>query len=102
MQLVQIFLPLYDNNKQLFQKSFYDELRNKLKDKFGGVTLYRNTAAEGLWKDETGKTNYDELIIAEVMIETLDKEWWMQFKQTLEQIFTQNEILIRSLLFEKL
>lgn len=62
MQLIQIFLPLYDNNKQLFPKSLYDDLRNKLKDKFGGVTFYRNTPAEGLWKDETGKTSHDELI----------------------------------------
>ena len=102
MNLVQIFLPLYDNNKQFFDKSLYDELRNKLKDQFGGVTLYRNTPAEGLWKDEGGKTNYDELIIAEVMIEEPDKEWWKQFKQNLELIFNQDEILIRCVLFEKL
>lgn len=102
MQLIQIFLPLYDNTKQLFPKSLYDELRNKLKDRFGGVTLYRNTPAEGLWKDETGKTNHDELIIAEVMTSELDEEWWKQFKQNLEQVFKQDEILIRVLLFEKL
>jgi hypothetical protein len=58
----------------------------ELKDQFGGVTFYRNTSAEGLWEDESGKTNYDELVIAEVMIEVLDKEWWKQFKQDLEQI----------------
>lgn len=102
MQLVQIFLPLFDNDKQLFRKSLYDELRNKLKDRFGGVTFYRNTPAEGLWKDETGKSNYDELIIAEVMIDEADKEWWKQFKKNLEQIFEQEEILIRCLLFEKI
>ena len=102
MQLVQIFLPLYDNNKQLFAKSLYDDLRNKLKDRFGGITFYRNTPAEGLWKDETGKTNYDELIIAEVMVKDLDKEWWKQFKRNLTQIFRQDEILIRCVLFEKL
>lgn len=102
MQLVQIFLPLYDNNKQLFAKSLYDDLRNKLKDRFGGITFYRNTPAEGLWKDEAGKTNYDELIIAEVMVKDLDKEWWKQFKRNLTQIFRQDEILIRCVLFEKL
>ena len=102
MQLVQIFLPLYDNNKQLFAKSLYDDLRNKLKDRFGGITFYRNTPAEGLWKDEAGKTNYDELIIAEVMVKDLDKEWWKQFKRNLTQIFRQDEILITCVLFEKL
>ena len=73
MQLIQIFLP-----------------------------LYRNTPAEGLWKDETGKTSHDELIIAEVMTGELDKEWWEGFKQNLEQTFKQDEILIRSMLFKKL
>lgn len=102
MQLIQIFLPLYDNNKREFDRSLYDDLRARLKDQFGGVTFYRNAPAEGLWKDETGKTNLDELIIAEVMIVEINKEWWQQFKQRLEQIFDQEEVLIRSIVFEKL
>ena len=102
MQLFQIFLPLYDNNKQAFSRSLYDDLRTQLKDQFGGVTFYRNAPAEGLWEDATGKTNYDELIIAEVMVAQTDKEWWRQFKQRLEELFEQEEILIRSVTFEKL
>jgi len=102
MQLIQLFLPLYDNDKRAFDGSVYDDLRSQLKDQFGGVTFYRNTPAEGLWKDETGRTNYDELIIAEVMIAEADKEWWQQFKERLEQIFKQQEILIRSIVFDKL
>jgi len=102
MHLIQIFLPLYDNYKQAFDSSIYDELRTGLKDQFGGVTFYRNAPVEGLWKDETGTTNYDELLIAEVMISDVDKDWWQQFKQRLEQEFKQEEILIRSIVFEKL
>jgi hypothetical protein len=102
VQLIQIFLPLYDNNKREFDRALYDDLRTRLKDQFGGVTFYRNAPAEGLWKDETGKTNFDELVIAEVMIAEINEEWWRQFKQHLEQIFYQEEILIRSILFEKL
>ena len=102
MHLFQIFLPVYDNNKQAFRRSLYDDLRTQLKDQFGGVTFYRNAPAEGLWEDATGKTNYDELIIAEVMVGQTDKEWWQQFKQRLQQLFEQEEILIRSVLFEKL
>ena len=78
------------------------KMLNELKDRFGGITFYRNTPAEGLWEDETGKTNYDELIIAEVMIKDLDQEWWKQYKRKLEQIFKQDEILIRCVSFEKL
>jgi len=42
------------------------------------------------------------LITAEVMTDTLNKEWWQQFKHQLEQIFKQDEIVIRSTEFEKL
>jgi hypothetical protein len=55
-----------------------------------------------LWKDEAGKTNYDELIIAEVMVNKLDMEWWQQLKVRLEQTFQQKEILIRVFEFGKL
>jgi len=102
MQLVQIFLPLYNNKKQEFDRSLYDDLQTLLKDQFGGVTFYRNAPIEGLWRDKNGMTNYDELIIAEVMVNDVNKEWWHQFKQLLEQIFSQKEILIRSIGFEKL
>jgi hypothetical protein len=102
VQLIQIFLPLYDNNKREFDRSLYDDLRSRLKDQLGGVTFYRNAPAEGLWKDETGRTNFDDLVIAEVMIATVNEEWWQQFRQQLEQIFDQEEILIRSITFEKL
>jgi hypothetical protein len=91
MQLVQIFLPLYDNNKQLFEESVYNDVRNMLKDQFGGVSFHRNTPVGGLWKDEGGKTNYDELIIAEIMIHNLNKEWWKQFKQDLEQFLNRRK-----------
>ena len=100
--LIQVFLPLYDNNKQEFDGSLYDDLQTRLKDQFGGVTIYRNAPADGLWKDENGKTNFDELIVAEVMITELNKEWWHQFRKRLEDIFKQEEILIRSIVFEKL
>lgn len=102
MQLIQIFLPIYDNNKKLFPKHFFDNVRNQLKDQFGGVSFYRNATVEGLWKDETGKTNYDELIIAEVMIKAFNKDWWQHFKQDLEKTFKQDEILIRAITFDKL
>ena len=85
MQLIQIFLPLYDNNKQAFDRSLYDDLRAGLKEKFGGVTFYRSAP-----------------VITEVITSDLHKEWWQQFKQGLEQVFKQEEILIRSIVFEKL
>jgi len=102
VQLFQIFLPLYDNDKKPFSRSLYDDLRTRLKDQFGGVTFYRNAPAEGLWENAAGTTNYDELMIVEIMVDQANKEWWQQFKQRLEQLFEQEEILIRVIKFEKL
>jgi len=79
----------------------YDEVRDYLKDQFGGVTFYRNAPAEGLWNND-GKTKYDELLTAEVMTETFDKEWWQNYKRQLQKKFRQDEILIRAISFEKI
>jgi hypothetical protein len=100
--LIQILLPLYDNNKQYLSRKLYDDIRNQLKDKFGGVTFYRHSPAEGLWKDEGGETNYDEVIIAEVMTDKLEKDWWQQYKDNLEKFFKQDEVVIRVSEFQKL
>jgi len=102
MYLIQVFVPLYDNNKKAFDRSMYDNVRDDLKNKFGGVTFYKSAPAEGLWNNDAGKTDYDELITAEVMAEALDKEWWHKYKQYLEKIFRQDEILIRAIAFEKI
>lgn len=80
MYLIQILLPLYDNNKQAFDRRLFDKVRDDLQNVFGGVTLYRNSPAEGVWNNEAG-TDYDELIIAEVITEDADQTWWQQFKR---------------------
>ena len=102
MHLIEIFLPLYDNSKRPFDDSLYDEVNDWLKEKFGGVTFYRKTPAEGLWKASDGKTNFDELVVAEVIVDELDKEWWQKFKNRLQKTFRQDEIMIRAIRFEKL
>jgi hypothetical protein len=101
MYLIQVLLPLYDNNKQVFQKRVFDNIRDNLKDVFGGVTIYRNSPAEGVWSNETG-TDYDELITAEIITNNLDKALWQQFKHELEHIFKQKEIMMRCIEFQKL
>ena len=101
MYLIQILLPLYDNNKQALEKSLFDKVRDDLKNVFGGITLYRNSPAEGAWSDET-ETDYDELITAEVIADNLDHAWWQQFKYEMEQTFKQKELMIRCIKFERL
>ena len=52
MYLVQILLPVYDNEGHAFEPGDYVHLRSELADRFGGVTAYMRAPARGVWKDE--------------------------------------------------
>lgn len=96
MKLIQILLPLYDKEQNIFPNSFYTEIKKTLTEKYGGITAYTRSPATGLWKEETEKTVKDEIIIHEIMAEELDKDWWTSYKKKLEETFQQEEIIIRS------
>ncbi len=97
MYLVQILLPLYDNAGHTFEAREYVELRIELADRFGGVTAYTRAPARGVWKDDTGETTRDDIVIFEVMTDTLDRAWWTQFRQSLERRFRQESLIVRAL-----
>ncbi|WP_026461568.1 hypothetical protein [Adhaeribacter aquaticus] len=96
MRLVQILLPLFNNEFEVFPKDHYIEIREELTEKFGGITTYSRTPATGLWKENENKTVKDDIIIYEVMAENLDRVWWEKFKEELEKKFKQDTIIIRS------
>ncbi len=96
MQLIQILLPLYNNQKEPFPQTVFTHIRQELTEKFGGITAFSRSPATGLWKENEEKTVKDEIIIYEVMAESLDLEWWQCYKVNLEETFRQDEILIRT------
>jgi hypothetical protein len=95
MHLIEIFLPLSDNEGVPFASSHYSELRYTLTSEFGGLTAFTRAPAEGTEKDE-GRERQDQLIVFEVMVGELDKSWWKVFRQQLETVFKQDQILIRA------
>jgi len=95
--LVQILLPLYDNEGHAFEAREYVELRGELADRFGGVTAYTRAPARGVWKDDAGATARDDIVIFEVMTDTLDRKWWTEFRQALERRFRQESLIVRAL-----
>jgi len=95
--LVQILLPLYDNEGHAFEAREYVELRGELADRFGGVTAYTRAPARGVWKDDAGATTRDDIVIFEVMTDTLDRVWWTEFRQALERRFRQESLIVRAL-----
>jgi hypothetical protein len=101
MVLIEILLPLYDNNREPFGQAMFNQVRDELAEKFGGVTAFRRSPAEGIWQVGDQKDS-DEIIIYEVMVETLDRDWWSNYRKTLEAQFRQEEMVIRASPFERL
>ena len=94
MQLLQIFLPLYDNDGAALPRSLHAEVRTELVACFGGLTAYTRAPAHGLW-DAGERVVKDDIVIYEVMTDKLDAGWWEGYKRGLCDRFRQKEILIR-------
>jgi hypothetical protein len=100
--LVQMLLPIYDNTGAAVAGDLFVRTRQELTEQFGGMTAYMRAPARGLWKDENGAVARDEIVIFEVMVEELDRDWWDAYRQRLEGRFRQQEIVVRSSKIRKL
>lgn len=102
MHLVQILLPLFDNDGRRFAPERFERVRAELTEAFGGLTAYRRAPAEGLWKNDSGEVACDAVVIVEVMADQLDRAWWRRYGETLARRFAQQELVIRATAFERL
>lgn len=102
MHLVQLLLPLRDNDGNEFPRERLHAVHRELTDRFGGVTAYLRAPATGAWKDEDGGVARDDVVIVEVMADALDRAWWADYRRTLEARFRQDEIVIRATATERL
>lgn len=96
MHLIQVLLPLYDNQGKAFTAELFSSLRDELAQRFGGVTVYSRSPADGIWQDEAEHAVHDEVILFEVMTAELDRAWWARFRREQERRFEQEEIVIRA------
>ena len=96
MHLVEIFLPIKGERSSAFAK-----VRDELTEHFGGVTAFTRAPAQGVWHQH-GKNIRDDIVVVEVMVETLDARWWTSYREELEQHFAQEQILIRATATERL
>ena len=101
MHLVQILLPLFDNEGNAFAAERYRAVTRALTERFGGVTAYTRAPAEGRWQDDQG-VRHDEIVILETMVESLDASWWDNYRLQLERDFKQDEIVVRAIPIERL
>jgi hypothetical protein len=96
MFIVEIFLPLHDNDGQPFASDLFSAVRAELAQRFGGVTAFVRSPAIGIWKDDAGRPRRDEIVIFEVMTDTIDESWWRGYRAHLESTFRQDEVVIRA------
>jgi len=97
LHLIQLFLPLYDPEGRPFPPETRTRVREELAERFGGVTAYGRAPAQGLWKpEEDERPVKDDLVVVEVMAETLDRNWWSAYRAELERRFAQDAVLIRA------
>src|SRR3954469_3049001 len=88
MHLVEILLPLHDNGGRSFEAEKYAEVRQQLTERFGGLTAFTRSPAQGT-TTEGGKAVHDEIVVFEVMTEALDLSWWGSYRLRKEREFRQ-------------
>jgi hypothetical protein len=101
MHLVQILLPVFDNDGAAFPAAFFDALASELTARFGGLTSYVRAPAEGRWK-QADKVAYDEIIVLEVMTPDFERDWWRSLRARLEEEFQQKEVVVRVMPIERI
>ena len=103
MHLVEILLPLRDNEGEPFPRADFARVRAELVERFGGVTAHMQAPAQGVWKDEEeGTVDRDEIVVMEVMAESLERDWWKDYREALRRRFRQEELVVRATEIERL
>lgn len=100
MHLIQVLLPLYDNDGRPLSKDLFRAVAAELADRFGGLTAYTRAPAEGLWKEDEETTARDDIVIYEVMADRLDRAWWKTYRSGLEARFRQEQVVVRAQVVE--
>jgi hypothetical protein len=94
--LVQILLPTEDARGKAFPTAVIENIKDTLVGKFGGVTAFTHSPADGVWKPAGETKEHDRVVIIEVMTEELDGPWWAQFRRALEADLQQEKVVIRA------
>ena len=96
MHLIEIFLPLTDNDGTPFPVAAHKSVERELTDRFGGVTAYPRAPASGLWKVSATERHHDDLVVYEVIVRDLDTSWWAEYRHKLERAFRQERLIVRA------
>ncbi|MDB6006586.1 MAG: hypothetical protein JWR15_3573 [Prosthecobacter sp.] len=99
--LIQILLPLCDNEHQPLPEALHAQVKQELTEKFGGMTAYVHSPAEGHWQG-SGTEQHDDMVMYEVMTPMVNGGWWADYRRELEARFRQEEVMIRAMTIQRL
>jgi hypothetical protein len=99
--IVQILLPLEDNDKRPYSLDSFARVRQELVDRFGGATVHLAAPAVGVWRDES-RVVFDSIVLFETMVEEIDRSFWSEYRRELERRFRQHEVVVRACPMERL
>ena len=100
--LVQILLPIHLPDGSDVPAESFARVRLELTERYGGVTAYSRSPATGLWKPAGTGIERDLVIMIEVVVDVLDRDWWTRYREQLEERFGQEEVLARAIAIERL
>jgi hypothetical protein len=101
--LVQILLPMQTRDGAPVAAEQFAKVRTELTERFGGVTAYARSPATGLWKrDDDDQVEHDQVIMVEVVVDVLDRDWWARYREQLEARFGQEEVHARAIAIEQI
>jgi len=95
MQLVQVFVPVIWKEDPSRFATEVGEVVQELTERYGGATSFLRGAAQGLWKNEDGAVEADDVVVVEVQVGEVSIPWWSAFQTRLQRRFGQDEILVR-------
>ena len=95
MYLIEVLLPLANNQGKEFPAQTLRDIQDELSRKFGGLTAHSRAPAKGVWLRDR-EEQQDDIVIIEVMTNELDTPWWHAFRRRVETLLAQDEILIRA------
>ena len=95
MYLIEILLPLYDNQGRRLPNQLFDDTSRSLAKSHGGVTAYTLSPAVGLSKSRGSQLKKDEIVVYEVVTPELKPKLWKNRRKKWEMEFRQDSILIR-------
>ena len=100
--LVQLILPIYDNEGAPIGRELFAQVRRELTERFGGVTAYTRAPAEGTWEGPDGDLHRDDVVVVETMTEQIERRWWADYSRQLAVRFRQQTVVVRALGYESL